>query len=66
MSPKKVHCRCFTCVNVPYHVFKEIVKLNGIVFKSKPIKIEDAKIKAKARSQQYAISRSDSNPIMQK
>ena len=66
MSPKKVHCRCFTCVNVPYHVFKEIVKLNGTVFKSKPVKIEDAKIKPKARSQQYTSSGSHSNPVMQK
>ena len=47
MSPKKVNCRCFTCVNVPYHVSNEIVKLNGIVFKSKPMKIENPKIKPK-------------------
>ena len=53
-------------VTVPYHVYKELVKLNGVVFKSRPIKIEDAKIKPKTRSQQYKISRNSSNAIMQK
>ena len=52
-TPKRV------ILDVPYHVYKEIVKLNGVVFKSKPIKIEDAKVNPKTRSQQY-------NPIMPK
>ena len=39
--------RCFAYVTVPYHVYKEIVTLNGVIFRSKPIKIEDAKISQK-------------------
>ena len=46
---------------VPYHVQKKIVKLNGVDFKSKPIKIEDAKVKPKTRSQQYKIFGNSSN-----
>ena len=53
-------------VTVPYHVYKEIVELNDVVFKSKPIKIEDAKIKPKTRSEQNKIAGKSSNTIMQK
>ena len=68
LSPKKTpgNSRCLAYATVPYHVYKEIVKLNGVVFKLKPIKIEDAKIKPKARSQQYKIYGNCSNTIMQK
>ena len=40
---KTGNSRCFAYVTVPYHVYKAIIKLNGVVFKSQPIKIEDAK-----------------------
>ena len=56
VCPETGNSRCFAYVTVPYHVYKEIIKLNGVVFKSKPIKIEDAKVKPKTRSQQYKIS----------
>ena len=64
VRPKMGNCKCFAYVTVPYHIYKEIVKLNSVVFKSKPIKIEDAKIKAISRSQQYKISGNGSNAIM--
>ena len=64
MCPKTGDFRCFAYVTVPYHVFKEIVTLNGVIFKSKPIKIEDAKIKPKTRSQRYKVSGNSSNTIM--
>ena len=51
---------------MPYQVYKEIIKLNGVVFKSKPIKIEHAKVKPKTRSQQEKISGNSYNPLMQK
>ena len=35
VCPKTGNSRCVT---LPYHVYKEIIKLNGVVFKSKPIK----------------------------
>ena len=66
MCPKTGNFRCFAYVTVPYHVYNEIIKLNGVVFKSKPIKIEDAKVKPKIRSQQYKISGNSYNPITQK
>ena len=47
MCPKTSNCRYFAYITVPYHVYKEIVKLNDVIFKSKPIKIEDAKVKPK-------------------
>ena len=64
--PKIGNSRCFAYVTVLYGVCKEIVELNSVVFKSKPIKIEDAKIKPKARSQQYKMFGNSSKPIMQK
>ena len=66
MCFKTGNSRCFAYVTVPYHLYKEIIKLNGVAFKSKPIKIEDAKVKSKTRSQQYKISENSYNPIMQK
>ena len=53
VCPKTGISRCFAYVTVPYHVYKEIIKLNGVVFKSKPIKTEHAKVKPKTRSQQF-------------
>ena len=44
VCPKTGNSKCFAYVIVPYHVYKEIIKLNG-VFKPKPINIEDAKVK---------------------
>ena len=41
---KKGNSRYFANANVPYHIYKEIVKLSGVVFKSKPLKIEDRKL----------------------
>ena len=66
VCPKTGNSRCFAYVIMSYYVYKEIVKLNGVVFKSKPIKIEDAKIKPKTRLEQYKISGDSSNAIMQK
>ena len=68
VCPKMGNSRCFKYVTVPYHAYNEIVKLNGVVFKSKPMKIEDAKIKPKQNfvlSQEYKISGNSSNVIMQ-
>ena len=45
MCPKTGNSRFFAYVTAPYHVYKKIIKLNGVVFKSTPIKIEDAKVK---------------------
>ena len=61
---KTGNSRCFVYALVPYHVYKEIVKLNGVVFKSKPVKVEDTKLKPKARFPQYKISGNSSNTIM--
>ena len=44
--------RCFAYATASYHVYKEIVKLNGVVFKSKPMKIVDNKITPKITSHQ--------------
>ena len=66
VCPKTGNSRCLAHVTVPYHVYKEIIKINDVVFKSKPIKIEDAKVKPKARSQQYKISENSYNPLVQK
>ena len=66
VCPKTGNSRCFAYVTVPYHVYKEIIKLNGVVFKSKPLKTEQAKVKPKARSQRYKISGNSYNPLMQK
>ena len=66
VCPKTGNFRCFAYVTVLNHVNKEIMKLNGLVFESKLIKIEDANIKPKTRSQQYKISGNSYNPIMQK
>ena len=66
VCPKTGNSRCFAYVTVPYHVYKEIIKLNGVVFKSRPIKIEDAKVKPKTRPQQYKISGNGYNQLMQK
>ena len=63
---KTGNSRCSTYVTVPYHVYKEIVELNGVVFKPKPKKIEDTKIRPKTRSQQYKISGNKSNVKIQK
>ena len=49
-----------------YHVYKEIVKLNDVIFKSKPIKIEDAKVKPKTSHSNTKISGNSSNPVLQK
>ena len=43
-----------------------MVKLNGVVFKSKPINFDDEKVKLKTRSQQCIISGNSYNAIMQK
>ena len=51
---------------MPYHVYKEIVKLKGVVFKSKPVEIENARVKSKTNSQQYKISGNSYDPIMLK
>ena len=51
---------------MPYHVYKEFVQLYGVVFKSKPIKIKDSKVKPKRRSQEWKISEISSTAIMQK
>ena len=48
VCPKTDNSRCFTYVTVPYHLYKEIIKLNGVVFKSKPVKIEHAKVRPKS------------------
>ena len=45
--PQTGNCRCFVCVTVPHHLYKEIVKSNGVVFRSNSIEIEDAKVKPK-------------------
>ena len=37
-------------MNVPDHVFSEIVKLNGVEFKSKQLALEEAKTKHKDRT----------------
>ena len=66
MCLKTGNSRCFACVTVSYHVYKEIIKLNGVAFKPKPIKIEDAKIKLNTRSEQYKMSGNNSNAIIQK
>ena len=66
MCLKTGNSRFLAYVIVPYHVYKEIIKLNGVVFKSKPIKIEDAKVKPKTRSQQCKTSGNSYNPIMLK
>ena len=56
----------FAYVTVAYHLYKKLIKLNGVVFKSKLIKIESAKVKPKTRSQQYKISGNTYNAIIQK
>ena len=43
MCPKTGSSRCFGYVNMSYHNYKEIIELNGFVYKSKLIQIEDAK-----------------------
>ena len=65
VCPKKGNARCFAYVTVSYHVYKEIVKSNGVVFRSNSIKIKDAKVKPKKRSQQYKISGNSYNPEKQ-
>ena len=65
VCPKKGNARCFACVTVSYHVYKEIVKSNGVVLRSDSIKIKDAKVKPKKRSQQYKISGNSYNPEKQ-
>ena len=66
MWPKTGNSRRFGYVTVPYHVYKEIVKLKGVVFKSKPVEIENARVKSKTNSQQYKISGNSYDPIMLK
>ena len=66
MCPKTGNSRYFAYVTVAHHVYKENIKLNGVDFKSKPIKIEYAKVKPKTRSQQYKISGNSYDPIWQK
>ena len=66
VCPKTGNSRRFAYVTMTYNVYKEIIKLNGVAFKSKPIKINNAKVKPKTRSQQYKISGHSSNSIMQK
>ena len=60
------YSKCSAYVTGPYHICEEIVKINDVVFKSRPIKTEDAKIKPKIRSQQYKISGKSFNPTMLK
>ena len=38
----------YAFLNVPGHVYSEIVKLNGVEFKSKQLILEEAKTKHKA------------------
>ena len=66
VGPKTGNSRCFTYADMPYHVYKEIVRLNGVVFKSKPLKIEDAKVRPKARPQQCKTSGNSFNPLIHK
>ena len=40
--------------------------LNAAAFKSKPIKIEDTKVRSKTRSQQYKTSKNSYSSIIQK
>ena len=42
--PKKGNSKCCTYVTVLCHIYKEIIELNGIAFKSKPIKMDNAKV----------------------
>ena len=66
MCPKTGKSRYFVYVTVAHHVYKDNIKLTGVAFKSKPIKIEDVKAKPKTRSQEYKISGNSYNPIWQK
>ena len=40
----------YAFLNVPDHVYSEIVKLNGVKFKSKQLVLEEAKTKHKDRT----------------
>ena len=49
VCPKMGNSRCFTYVTVPYHTYNEIVKLNGVVFKSKTDENRGCENKAKTK-----------------
>lgn len=56
----------FAYVTEPYQLYKELIKLIGVVFKLKLIKIESAEVKPKTSSQQYKIFGNFYNAIIQK
>ena len=45
--PKTGQSKGHTFLNVPDHVYSEIVELNGVEFKSHPLVLEEAKAKNK-------------------
>ena len=54
-------------MNVPDHVYSEIVKLNGVEFKSKQLVLEEAKTKHKDRTlDEQKPARSSTQKLLRK